>query len=192
MIIAGSTWPRDEAVVIPGFAGILAERPGTALIIAPHEPTSRRIEEIEDALTSTGLRSERLSNLSSWDSQIPVVVADGIGYLAELYRAGDIAYVGGSWTTGVHNVMEPAVLGLPVFFGPRIDNSWDAGMLVRLGAGLVVNNPGEFAGEAVKLLADRKMLESLGREGAGFIRESCGAASRCMKLIERHINLGKA
>jgi 3-deoxy-D-manno-octulosonic-acid transferase len=192
LIIAGSTWPKDEEIAIPGFAGILASRPDTAMIIAPHEPTVSRLSEIESALESSGLRHERLSSLERWDVDVPVVIADGVGYLAELYRAGDIAYVGGSWTTGVHNVMEPAVLGLPVFFGPKIDNSWEAGMLVRLKAGTVVLSPEKFSKEALALLADESRLRELGDAASGFIRESCGAAPRCLELIERYIDLGKA
>jgi 3-deoxy-D-manno-octulosonic-acid transferase len=191
LIIAGSSWPRDEAIVIPGFAAVHAARPGTAMIVAPHEPTDSRLAEIEKALEENGLQSVRLSALEAWDPGIPVIVADGVGYLAELYRAGDIAYVGGSWTTGVHNVMEPAILGLPVFFGPKIDNSWEAGMLVRLGAGCVVQSPEEFAQEAKRLLADRTMLESLGKKASEFIRGSCGAAPRCLDLIEKYIDIGK-
>ncbi len=188
LIIAGSSWPKDEAIVIPGFAEIIAERPGTAMIVAPHEPTDTRLAEIEKSLEANGLRSVRLSALETWDMETNVVVADGVGYLAELYRAGDIAYVGGSWTTGVHNVMEPAVLGLPVFFGPKIDNSWEAGMLIRLGAGKVVSSPEDFAREAGALLGDRALLDSLGKKSSGFIRGSCGAAPLCLKLIEKYID----
>ena len=158
------------------------------MIVAPHEPTDTRLVEIEESLAANGLRSVRLSTLNTWDAETPVVVADGVGYLAELYRAGDIAYVGGSWTTGVHNVMEPAVLGLPVFFGPKIDNAWEAGMLIRLGAGKVVSSPEEFAREAGALLGNRALLDSLGEKASGFIRGSCGAAPRCVDLIEKYID----
>jgi 3-deoxy-D-manno-octulosonic-acid transferase len=192
LVIAGSSWPRDEAIVIPGFARILAGNPGTAMIIAPHEPTDARLAEIESALEEHGLDSVRLSALESRDKGTHVIVADGVGYLAELYRAGDVAYVGGSWTTGVHNVMEPAVLGLPVFFGPKIDNSWEAGMLVRLGAGSVVRSPEEFAEGAGALLKDRALLETGGKKASEFIRSSCGAAPRCLALIEKYLDTGKA
>lgn len=192
LVIAGSSWPKDEAIVIPGFARILANRPGTAMIVAPHEPTDERLASIEMSLEANGLRSIRLSTIADWDIDTPVIVADGVGYLAELYRAGDIAYVGGSWTTGVHNVMEPAVLGLPVFFGPKIDNSWEAGMLVRLGVGSIVRTPEEFARGAGALLGDMDLLASLGEKASGFIRGSCGAAPRCLELIERYIDTGKA
>lgn len=191
LIIAGSTWPKDEEIVISGFARIRAEQPDTAMIVAPHEPTGSRLREIEKSLDKNGLRSARLSTLETWNADTPVIIADGVGYLAELYKAGDIAYVGGSWTTGVHNVMEPSVLELPVFFGPEIDNSWEAGMLVRLGAGKVVHTDEEFAREAGALLEDSALRESLGKKASEFIRRSCGAAARCLDLIEKHINTGE-
>ena len=173
------------------IAGILAEHSDAAMIVAPHEPTDSRLSEIERSLEENGLRSIRLSALELWDDETPVIIADGVGYLAELYRAGDIAYVGGSWTTGVHNVMEPAVLELPVFFGPKIDNSWEADMLFRLGAGMVVRSPEEFAHEAGTLLEDRALLESLGKKASEFIRGNCGAAPRCLDLIEKYLDTGK-
>jgi 3-deoxy-D-manno-octulosonic-acid transferase len=191
LIIAGSTWPRDEGIVIPGFTRLLSGQPDAAMIVAPHEPTESRLSEIEKSLEKNGLRSVRLSALETRDAHTPVIIADGVGYLAELYRAGDIAYVGGSWTTGVHNVMEPAVLELPVFFGPKIDNSWEAGMLVRLGSGKVVHTDEDFAREAGALLEDRALLESLGRKASEFIRGSCGASALCLELIEKHIDTGK-
>jgi 3-deoxy-D-manno-octulosonic-acid transferase len=118
----------------------------------------------------------------------PVVVADGVGYLAELYRTGTIAYVGGSFTTGVHNVMEPAVLKLPVFFGPRIDNSFEARELIRLEAAAILNTADDFARECDALLSDRKLLEEKGAAAAQFIRNHCGAAPRCVDLIEKYLN----
>ncbi|HVO77175.1 MAG TPA: 3-deoxy-D-manno-octulosonic acid transferase, partial [Candidatus Bathyarchaeia archaeon] len=116
-----------------------------------------------------------------------VIVADGIGYLAELYRCGSVAYVGGSFTTGVHNVMEPAVLELPVLFGPRIDNSYEARRLVELGSATVVGTAQDFARELTALLGDRTLLEAKGAAAAQFIRSHCGAAVRCVDLIEKYL-----
>ncbi|MDD3642309.1 MAG: glycosyltransferase N-terminal domain-containing protein [Candidatus Krumholzibacteria bacterium] len=192
LLIAGSTWPKDEAVVIPGFARLRAEEPEAGLIVAPHEPTAQRLEEIGRALERHGLPSVRLSALDGAPAGAPVIVADGVGYLAELYRAGALAYIGGSRTTGVHNVMEPAVAGLPVLFGPKIDNSWEAGRLVGLGAGRIVRTPEEFARAAAGLLRDEAERARLGRLGSGFIRSGCGAASRCADLIERLLGIERA
>lgn len=187
-IVAGSTWPRDEDIVIPGFAALGPAHPGAGLIIVPHEPTRERLEEIRSALGRARLSFRLLSELRDGAAPAePVLVADGVGYLAELYRAGAMAYVGGSFTTGVHNVMEPAVLKLPVLFGPRIDNSFEARELVRLGAGTILRTADDFARECGALLDDAERLRREGETAAGFIRNHCGAALRCVDLIEKHL-----
>ncbi len=187
-IIAGSTWPRDEDVVIPGFAALGPAHPEAGLIVVPHEPTEERLAGIGAALERARLPFRLLSGLKDASSFAePVVVADGVGYLAELYRAGAMAYVGGSFTTGVHNVMEPAVLKLPVFFGPRIDNSFEARELVRLGAGTILRAAGDFARECGALLADAERLARTGETAARFIRNHCGAALRCVDLIDQRL-----
>ena len=187
-LIAGSTWPRDEEVVIPGYARLIKKFPDTGLIVAPHEPTPQRLGEIDASLAREGIPYTLLSEIGNEGSiDTPAVVADGIGYLAELYRSGFCAYVGGSFTTGVHNVMEPAVLELPVFFGPRIENSYEAGKLVELGAGKIVKNTREFTDETETVFADRELRDDRGRMGASFIRNHCGAAIHCVDLIEKHL-----
>jgi 3-deoxy-D-manno-octulosonic-acid transferase len=187
-IVAGSTWLRDEKTVIPGFAMLRRSNPDVGLIVVPHEPTGPRIGEIRRALEASGLAHQVLSSLRD-ETRVtePVLVADGVGYLAELYRSGAIAYVGGSFTTGVHNVMEPAVLGLPVLFGPRIENSYEARRLVEAGSAAIVKTARDFARETGTLLADRRSLEAKGSVAAQFIRNHCGAASRCVDLIEKYL-----
>ena len=102
-VIAGSTWPRDEEVVIPGYARFSGKFPDAGLIVAPHEPTPQRLSEIDASLSREGIPYTLLSKIGDGEGiETPAVVADGIGYLAELYRSGYCAYVGGSFTTGVH------------------------------------------------------------------------------------------
>jgi 3-deoxy-D-manno-octulosonic-acid transferase len=192
-LIAGSTWPRDEEIVIPGFKLLLEKFPDTGLILAPHEPTPDRLVEVQRLLKKENLSFHLLSTLNDAGSiNKPVVVADGVGYLAELYRTGCIVYVGGSFTTGVHNVMEPAVLGLPVLYGPRINNSYEARKLLELEAGRIVRTPVEFKDEAVKLLGDRELLKRRGETASQFIRNNCGASLHCVDLIEKHMKKRKA
>jgi 3-deoxy-D-manno-octulosonic-acid transferase len=83
--------------------------------------------------------------------------------------------------------MEPAVLKLPVFFGPRIDNSFEARELVRLGAGTILRSADDFARECGALLADAGRLARDGETAARFIRNHCGAALRCVDLIEQRL-----
>jgi 3-deoxy-D-manno-octulosonic-acid transferase len=187
-IIAGSTWPKDEEVVLPGFARLRAAHPDCGLMLVPHEPTRERLMEIGEALRRTGLPYRLLSTVEDKANLTePVVVVDGVGYLAELYRCGVIAYVGGSFTTGVHNVMEPAVLGLPVFFGPRIDNSFEARNLADLGSAGIVITSEDFAREIGALLENQALLAEKGHAAKQFIRNHCGAALRCVALIEKYL-----
>ena len=189
-LIAGSTWPRDEEIVIPGFSMLLQQFSKVGLIIVPHEPTSNRLGEITRALEREHLPFTLLSSLNEAESiDVPVVVADGVGYLAELYKTGCVAYVGGSFTTGVHNVMEPAVFGLPVLFGPRIDNSYEARKLLEIGVGTIVQTPGDFKQEVGTLLSDRELLQKRGEKGSQFIRNHCGAAEHCVHLIEKYLKM---
>ncbi len=191
-VIAGSTWPRDESVVIPGFAELNERLPGAALIIVPHEPTEERLGEISRSLQRAGLPFVLLSGLSEKQSFTePVVVADGLGYLAELYRVGAVAYVGGSFTTGVHNVMEPAVLGLPVLFGPRIRNAFEAVRLVEFGAACVVRTSEDFSREVEPMLRNEELRARRGRTASEYIRNCCGATVHCVDLIEKHLGTAR-
>ncbi len=183
-IIAGSTWPEDEKVVIPGFGMLLKDYPELRLILAPHEPTEKRISEIKAVLGDQGIDYHLLSSIDQKSSDTSsVIIADGVGYLAELYRYGSLAYIGGSFTTGVHNVMEPSIFSLPTLFGPRINNSFEALKLVSLGAGTIVETPEEFAQTASKFLGNRKLLESCGETASEFIRSNSGASEISYKLI---------
>jgi len=183
-LVAGSTWPEDEELVIDAYKRILSDFDGTGLIIAPHEIDEKRLSEVEKTLSRHGIGHIRLSSLGA-ESEVDdrVILADGLGYLAELYRVGTIAYVGGSWTTGVHNIMEPAVWGMPVFFGPRIENAWEASELIRIGAASVVKDAGNLADRIRLMLNDPVRLQQAGNAAESFIRENTGASAKCVNLI---------
>ncbi|MBU8923405.1 MAG: hypothetical protein KOO63_16435 [Bacteroidales bacterium] len=191
LLIAGSTWPKDEEIVIPGFSSLTGMFHDLALVIVPHEPTPDRIASISDKLEQSGLSYCLLSDFNElrWPS-IQVIIADGLGYLAELYATGSIAYVGGACTTGVHNIMEPAASGLPVLFGPRHQNAWESKDLIRIGAAFEVSNPGEFVNVIGRMLSDDSLLTSAGQAAEDFIRSGTGAALRCANLLERLIEKG--
>ena len=124
-IVAGSSWPADETVLLPAFAQLRAgsEGPPARLILAPHEPTAAHLAGIERAAREAGLPPPvRLSHLvgtaAPWNA--PLVVVDQIGVLADLYALGQTAFVGGGYhRAGLHSVLEPAVFGVPIAFGPR-------------------------------------------------------------------------
>lgn len=187
-IIAGSTWPEDEEIAITGFMKIAEDHPGVFLILAPHETGGKRISGIEKKLAAEGLSFDRLSRLSGTEPPPSrVIIADEVGYLAELYRFGVLAFVGGGFTTGVHNTLEPAVYALPVFFGPRIGNSGEAASLAEIGCGTIVESADEFSMKASELLNDRRLLQNKGEAGHDFIRRNRGASRESLDMILDYI-----
>jgi 3-deoxy-D-manno-octulosonic-acid transferase len=172
--VAGSTWPTDERVVLPGWLGS-----GIRLIVAPHEPTPTHVHHIETWATSNKVTSSRLS---SGSTTADLVIVDSVGVLARLYARATVAYVGGGFhRAGLHSVLEPAAFGVPVLFGPRHRESRDAGLLLAAGGGFVVRSAREFRS---KLGAD---LTGAGAAAKDVVRQGLGAARRSLALVDRLI-----
>ena len=107
--------------------------------------------------------------------------------LAEIYRAGHLTYVGGSFTTGVHNTMEPAVASMPVLFGPVIYNAEEAGLLVRRGAGFVLEDSRTALEVAHGLLQDNDRLMALGETARQVVLDQRGATERSLAMVEPYL-----
>ena len=137
-LVAGSTWPADEAVLLPAWQAIAARWPGALrLIIAPHEPTPAHLAPIESWCATAALRCARLD--APLDADADVLVVDRVGVLGELYDLADAAFVGGGFhDAGLHSVIEPAAFGAPVTFGPRHGASRDAALLLTAGGASAV------------------------------------------------------
>lgn len=125
VFIAGSTWPEDEAVLIPALEKLKGLHTHVKVIIAPHETTPSHLENIERKLKDCGLSSLRYSQTESWPAGA-ILLIDQVGILAELYTWSDIAFIGGSFKKQVHSVMEALAAGLPVMVGPYHHNNREA------------------------------------------------------------------
>jgi 3-deoxy-D-manno-octulosonic-acid transferase len=133
-LVAGSTWPADDAVLLRAYAGLRGTYPHARLILVPHEPVVHHLEQIERAASDASLPPPvRLSAATIAPS---LLLVDRVGVLAALYGAGTMAYVGGGFgRAGLHSVLEPAAWSLPVVFGPQWTNSRDAALLLDEAAG---------------------------------------------------------
>lgn len=154
-IVAGSTWPADERMLIAAFPKMLED--GRArLVVAPHEPTDAHIDRLERELAVARIDHARLADLEQSETELPdVVIVDRIGVLADIYAIGQVAYVGGGFGRhGLHSVIEPAALGLPVLFGPEHGNAREAGRLLRAGGGFIVTDAVDLATRLTALLDD--------------------------------------
>jgi 3-deoxy-D-manno-octulosonic-acid transferase len=123
VLIAGSTWPQDEKVLLPCLPAWIAS--GGAVVLAPHETDETHLLQIENSLRKLELKSFRYS-LSETPIPGAIMIIDQIGILPEVYSWGSVAFVGGSFKDRVHSVMEPLAAGLPVLVGPYHQNNREA------------------------------------------------------------------
>lgn len=141
VVVAGSTWPADEAIVLPAVARLRLRHPGLVAVVAPHEPTEAAVARIERGALELGLKSARLAAAGSRGparqagvgGAPAVVIVDRVGLLYRLYRLADATYVGGGFGGAVHNTVEPAAHGAPVAVGPNHGGPAEVAALERAG-----------------------------------------------------------
>jgi 3-deoxy-D-manno-octulosonic-acid transferase len=186
-IVAGSTWPPDEAVVLPAFADLLSQVPQARLVLAPHEPNPDHLAGIAHLATKLGLpRPVRLSQVEH-TSPAPVIVVDRVGVLADLYALADVAFVGGGYhRAGLHSVLEPAVFGVPIAVGPHWHMSRDAGLLIERAGAVALGADGRHALHSQWLVwhHDPAVRAKAGAAGKRLVREGRGAAERTTALVK--------
>jgi 3-deoxy-D-manno-octulosonic-acid transferase len=187
VLVAGSTWPEDEALILPL---IVNRKIGLKYIIAPHEVHETRIALLVRAIRETsGMPVGRhaivqLSQLTKGNaSKAKVLVVDSIGQLAHLYRYATFAFVGGGFGTGLHNILEPVSFGKPVIFGPVFDKFPEAAGLVRLGGAASVKNPEEAKALVKRLLTDAVHRQHMSDICRIYAESNKGATRRILDCI---------
>jgi 3-deoxy-D-manno-octulosonic-acid transferase len=183
VFVVGSSWEEDEEVIIPTFKKILQYDSGVLMILVPHEPTLPTLERIEVQLNSNP-GFIRFSDLNDYAGE-RVIVVDSIGILTALYQYAHVAYVGGSFRQGVHSVLEPAVYGIPVLYGPRHHNSQEAVELAKRGGGLVVHNQQDCYRALRTLLNNKKAASKAGKVALNLVKENIGATDRFIQHLEK-------
>ena len=189
-VMAGSTWPKDEEHLLAPLARLARAERGVLLVIAPHEPSPARIEELLGWARSESLAGVRLSELSPAApaaDTVNLVLVDSVGALAELYEHCDLAYVGGSFSTGVHNVIEPAIMGIPVLFGPVHKNSFEAMELLRADAASEVTCAADVESALGSLVRDDAKRKDMGERARRFVESKLGATARCYEAIREYL-----
>jgi 3-deoxy-D-manno-octulosonic-acid transferase len=189
-LVAGSTWPADERVILAAFALLRRTQPEARLILVPHEPTPDHLLEIEQRAAASGLPAPvRLSQASDAAS---FLLVDRVGVLAALYGAGSAAYVGGGFGhAGLHSVLEPAAWSLPVAFGSHWRNSRDAALLLDADAAiwLPARDPvGALHHQWERWITDAAGREAQGRRARAVVDTGVGAAERSAAMLQRLIS----
>lgn len=181
-VVAGSTWPTDEEVLLAAWPAVRRDIPDARLIIAPHEPTTEHLAPIEQWARDEHLALARLGTESA--ARADVVLVDRTGVLGDLYSLATAAFVGGGFHgAGLHSVLEPAAFGAPVAFGPRHANSRDAVMLHRSRGGDSVATADETIEVLQSWLGDPAARESAGNAARALVQRGLGAGERSFDLV---------
>ncbi|MEQ6124939.1 glycosyltransferase N-terminal domain-containing protein [Pseudotenacibaculum sp. MALMAid0570] len=187
-IVAGSTWKEDEELLV----NYINQTNDQKLIIAPHTMEEKAIQELKNSIQKrTILYSEIpfiITNAKEQLKEYEVFIIDTIGLLTKIYSYADVAYVGGAFKTGLHNILEPATFGIPVVIGPEYDKFNEAVDLVRLKGCISVSNQQEFSEVFDQLKEDTNFRKNTGKINQKYIQDNKGATKEIMNYINTKIN----
>jgi 3-deoxy-D-manno-octulosonic-acid transferase len=184
VVIAGSTMRGEEAAVLHAFARIKATMPGALAVLAPRQP--ERFAEVERLSRDAGLVTIRRSELPiDAEPRADVVVLDTIGELAQLYQLATAAFVGGSLVDhGGHNILEPAIFGKPIVFGPHMQNFKEiAGAFLSNDAAIQVQSERELDDALLALVTDPVRRARLGAAAHALVVANRGAKTKTLEVI---------
>lgn len=174
LLVAGSTWPEDEALLKRALP-TLSEN-NYKILLVPHEAGEANIRRVMDLF---GAEACLWHDADGALEQKKVAVVDSVGHLSYLYQYADVAWIGGGFGKGIHNILEPAVFGIPVFFGPKFQRFREAVDMMALNAVAQVSD-GE---ELTALLQDNVRLKIMGTNAAGYVHAQLGATEKIISYL---------
>ena len=184
IILIGSSHSKDDLILIPALINLMIDFPELRIIHAPHEPNHKYIRNIKDTYSKYGHDSIILKDLESIESSKEnIVIVGEVGFLSKLYWLSIITYIGGGFSSGIHNIMEPAVASNPVVFGPRHQKFSEAELLLKLGGGFCVHDSNTVESTLKKLLSDKPLLEKSGKASFNLILNNIGSSERIINGI---------
>jgi len=177
VIVAGSSWQKDEDYLIESYVALKQKHPQLKLIIAPHEIDKKNIDRLRNLLSKNKLAYHLFSdNPPSYTDSILVVNA--IGFLSSIYQYGTVALIGGGFADGIHNILEPTVYGLPVLFGPNYHKFNEAFEVIDLNAGFVINDANELTKQLSVFMEDKNVLAESSRLAKNYVLKNSGATNK--------------
>jgi 3-deoxy-D-manno-octulosonic-acid transferase len=177
VLVAGSTWNEDVKII----SSFKFHEAGFKLIIAPHEIDETTINSVIqqfDNSTIVKYSQANEQNIKNAD----VLIIDNIGMLSSLYQYGTIAFVGGGFGKGIHNILEAATFGLPVIFGPNYQKFTEAKELIELGGAFVIGNTKELE-KVISFLSDNDILNTSSSTAKNYVRDRIGATGKIFNSI---------
>lgn len=176
IFVAGSSWQPDEDIFIPYFNA----RRDWRLIIAPHVIGEDHLSQILSKLKRPAVRYTQTTPEEA--AKADCLIIDCFGLLSSVYRYGEIAYVGGGFGVGIHNVLEAAVWGMPVIFGPNNKHFQEAQELLQAKGGFEVSGKTSFSKLVDRLIADQKYLQQSSTAAGEYVQSKAVLPIRCSRV----------
>lgn len=183
-IVAGSTWLKDEELLINYINN--SSNNDDKFIIAPHNINQNDITALKNRITKKTLLLSTNSEVNSEHAQ--VLIIDSIGILTKIYSYANIAYVGGGFGAGIHNILEPATFGIPILVGPNYHKFNEAKELVDLGACISIENGSQLTDELQELSINKKLRLHKGDLAKNYIKANIGATEKIISYLSKTIN----
>ncbi len=183
-IVAGSTWEDDEAE----WTHYVRNHPSIKFIIAPHEIDQKNLHDVQKEFSGSVFYSEWLQEYESNGNEQPktnCLIIDNIGMLSRLYKYATITYVGGGFGyNGLHNILEAAVYGKPVIFGPEYHKNFEAEELIDCSGGISIENALELEKVVNNLLANPQESATRGKAAKDYVYKNAGASGKIAEYIQ--------
>ncbi len=177
-LVFGSSWPEDEAVYIP-FINKASN--GIKFIIAPHKIDRNHIKALQTAIEK---KSVCYSEMNESDlSNYQVLIIDTIGLLTQIYAYADLAYIGGGFKTGLHNILEATTYGIPVLIGPNYQKFNEAIQLVEQEGVAVVTDAASFSNTTEEVLSHSALCATMAATNKNYTLQQGGATQKALDLI---------
>jgi 3-deoxy-D-manno-octulosonic-acid transferase len=178
VVIAGSTWEKDEAIIKEVFEALKGK---ARWVIAPHEPSEQNIGRLKSWFPEHILFSE--IDTGSHIQYAEVLIVDTIGHLSSLYRYGSMAFIGGGFGRGIHNILEATAAGLPVVFGPNFQRFREAVELQNDGAAYVVEHTEDARIVIGEFLNNKKLLKERSQIALNYTVSRTGATAQIVDFV---------
>ncbi|MCC2545088.1 3-deoxy-D-manno-octulosonic acid transferase [Hymenobacter sp. BT175] len=182
VFVIGSSWPEDLPALIPLMQRYQQQM---RFIVAPHEVTVENLSLVETALPGQVLRYSAATVSNAAPAR--VLLMDNVGLLSQLYRFGSYAYIGGAFGKGLHNTLEAAAFGLPLFFGPVYAKFQEAQDLVRLGCAFPITSTAELQAAFEPLWLDAGTRAVIRETSLTYIQQKAGATATIMRWLEKEM-----
>lgn len=190
LLMAGSTWQPGEKILLDILNN---SEEDFKLVIAPHLINNEHITDLLNRFQSftpvlySNVSTDETSGQIKNIEQSKVMIIDSIGMLSQLYRYADIAYVGGGFGVGIHNLLEVSTYGIPVLFGPNYKRFREAVELNDIGGGFPINNSDEFSEVFHKLMKDKDAYKTSASVARQYVIDNAGATNLVINKVKEYI-----